>query len=430
MTLRQVLCAGAGLLALTDATSARTTVASPAVSFLNSLGANTHVAQGYDPLKYAPALRYLGVRAIRDAAAHIPELVMLYREAGVKVDIFNGGDLKGLLYAGRRLAIAGALLSLEGPNEPNNFPITYMGHRGGDNGTWMPVAAFQRDLYAQVKADPVLRNFPVFHTSEGGAETENAGLQFLTIPQQAETAMPAGTAYADYANAHNYVTGRCGGYIDNQAWRAADPTLNGCWDGLYVEYGRTWRRGYRGYGQAELQALPRVTTETGWDSVSDSGGESVQGKVLINTYLAQFARGWRHTFIYELGEGEGGGGHQGLFHTDWSPKLAATYLHTLTTILADTAPPARPGALDYAIVDQPDTVHDLLLQKSDGVFYLVAWGEQVRGTNDVTITFANRQRAVRIYDVTAGTTPLSTQADIGSLHLSLSDHAMIVEIRP
>ncbi len=429
MILSRVACSGISLLVLMGATQARTTVASPAVSFLNSLGINTHVAQGYDPMKYAPALRYLGVRAIRDAAARIPELTMLFRTAGVKVDIFNGGNLNALLDAGRQLAAAGALLSLEGPNEPNNFPITYMDHRGGDNETWMPVAAFQRDLYAHVKADPVLRNFPVFHVSEGGAETENVGLQFLTIPHGAETVTPTGTAYADYANAHNYVSGRCGGYINNQAWRAADPTLNGCWDGLYVEYGRTWRRGYRGYDRAELQALPRVTTETGWDSVADPGGESVQGKMLINTYLAQFARGWRYTFIYELGDGEGGGGNQGLFHADWSPKLAATYLHTLTTILADTAPPARPSGLDYAIVDQPDTVHDLLLQKSDGVFYLVAWGEQVRGTNDVTITFANRQREVRIYDVTAGAAPLSTLTDIGDLHLKLSDHAMIVEIR-
>jgi hypothetical protein len=36
-------------------------------------------------------------------------------------------------------------------------------------------------------------------------------------------------------------------------------------------------------------------------------------------------------FIYEFGEGEGG--HQGLFHLDWTPKLAATYIHIQKTMV-------------------------------------------------------------------------------------------------
>jgi hypothetical protein len=63
-------------------------------------------------------------------------------------------------------------------------------------------------------------------------------------------------------------------------------------------------------------------------------------------------RGWKYTFIYELGEGEGGGGNQGLFHVDWTPKLAATYIHNLTSILADPIALANPDRLDYSIQDQ------------------------------------------------------------------------------
>ena len=81
-------------------------------------------------------------------------------------------------------------------------------------------------------------------------------------------------------------------------------------------------RKFRGYSDAKLQTLPRVSTETGWDAPTEKE-ERVQGIVLVNTFLAQFKRGWRYTFIYELGEGEGGGGHQGLFHENWTPKLAA-----------------------------------------------------------------------------------------------------------
>ena len=58
--------------------------------------------------------------------------------------------------------------------------------------------------------------------SEGGAEVDNVGLQFLTIPAGAATIMPIGTKYADYANTHNYVTDVWHVYQDNQARNAAD----------------------------------------------------------------------------------------------------------------------------------------------------------------------------------------------------------------
>jgi hypothetical protein len=415
------------LLSLLGQAEAQTT-AVPVSAFLGSLGVNTHVAQGYDYTKYVPALKYLAVQEIRDAAGHISDLESLHQQTGVRIDIFNGGDLQQLLEAGRTLAAAGALLSFEGPNEPNNFPIIYNGLSGGGLESWFPVAEFQRQLYAGVKSDPALARYPVFHVSEGGAEIDNVGLQWLTIPTEVGTIMPAGTRFADYANAHNYVIGTCHRYVDNQAWQAADPNIGACWDGLLVEFGRTWRGHFRGYSNAQLQTIPRVTTETGWDSVSDPGGEAGQGKMLVNTYLSQYARGWRYTFVYELGDEEGGGGHQGLFHKDWTPKLAATYIHNLTAILADTDGQAVVGKLDYSIPDRPPTVHDLLLQKSDGTLALVVWGEQVQGSSDVTIDLGDTHARVDIYDVTSGTLPIRQLSNVRNVALTLSDHAMIVEI--
>jgi hypothetical protein len=217
------------------------------------------------------------------------------------------------------------------------------------------------------------------------------------------------------------------GYVDNQAWQAADPILNSSWDGLYKGYGRTWMRQFRGYSDDQLQTLPRVTTETGWDAATPKE-ERIQGTVLVNTYLAQFKRGWRYTFIYELGEGEGGGGHQGLFHEDWTPKLAATYIHNLTTILADNKPRVSVGRLDYHIVDQPSTVHDLLLQKSSGVFYLVVWGEKVAGANKITIKLDSTRSKVAIYDTTTGVAPVETLTNIANVPLTVTDHALVLEI--
>jgi hypothetical protein len=390
-------------------------VAVSANTFLGSLGVNTHIDQGYDATQYVKPLQYTGIRNIRDGERNLQSTLMVHQQTGILVDIGAGADLTGILAAGKMLAGAGALLSFEGANEPNNFPITYNGQPGGGSGTWVPVAQYQRDLYSSVKGDPTLKQYPIFSVSEDGAETDDVGLQFLKIPNGSGIAMPDGTTYADYANPHNYVIGNAGTYNDNQAWGAADPTLNGGvggWDGLYGEYGLTWAKHYQGYSNADLLTLPRVTTETGWDSVNNPGGERVQGVVLVNTYLAQFKRGWSYTFIYELVDEQGSTGEQGIYHNDFTPKLCATYLHDLTTVLADAQTLANPGRLDYSIASEPATVHDLLLQKSNGTFELIG---KTRST-------------VNVYDVTVGTTPTQTLSNVSSVPLALSDHAVVVEV--
>jgi hypothetical protein len=397
-------------------------------TFLSSLGVNIHVDQGVSGASYIAPLRYLGVRNIRDGGRNSSQILLINRQTSVRLDLVGEGDLEATIKTGKELAASGALMAFEGPNEPNNFLITYNGQSGGGAGSWAPVAQFQEDLYRAVKSDPDLQKYPVFAVSEAGAETDNVGLQFLTIPTGAGATFPDGTRYADYANPHNYVTSTRKMYIDNQAWNAADPTLAGPWDGLVGEYGVTWRHHFQGYATEQLLTLPRVTTETGWDSVSDIGGEGTQGTVLVNTYLAQFKRGWQYTFIYQLRDGEGGNGNQGLFNSNSTPKLAATYIHNLTTILADKTPAALPGSLNYSIINEPATVHDLLIQKSTGTFELVVWDENVRGSDNVRINFGRTYAAVNIYDVTVGTIPIQTITNVDSVSLNLNDRALIIEI--
>ena len=243
-----------------------------------------------------------------------------------------------------------------------------------------------------------------------------------------ESVLPAGTQFADYVNVHNYVSSTQNIYVDNQAWNAADPTLNGVWDGLFTEMGLTWNKHFAGYSNTDLLTLARVTTETGWDSVSNIGGERTQGTVLVNTYLSQFKRGWRYTFVYMLRDGEGGGGNQGVFNSDSSPKLAARYIHNMTSILADSGPTASPGKLNYSISGEPSTVHDMLLQKSDGTFELVIWGEIASGSSSIIVNLGQSRASVNLYDVTSGTTPITTQTNISSTTLNVSDHALILEI--
>ena len=70
-------------------------------------------------------------------------------------------------------------------------------------------------------------------------------------------------------------------------------------DGLFGNYGVTWRRKYPGYSEAELLTLPRVTTETGV-TIEGVITEEIQACLYLSVYLDQFKRGWRHTAIYLL----------------------------------------------------------------------------------------------------------------------------------
>jgi hypothetical protein len=174
--------------------------------------------------------------------------------------------------------------------------------------------------------------------------------------------------------------------------------------------------------------LPRVTTETGWVT-SGTGAitEEQQGRVFLNLYLAAYKRGWAYTFIYMLRD-DPAQGYWGLFDTGYQPKRSGTYLHNLTSILADSAS-AAPGRLDYSIANEPPTVHDLLIQKSGGAFELVVWDERpAGGTDAVTVSLGSVRSAVKLYDPTTGTVPTKTLSNVSSVALTLSDHPVIIEV--
>lgn len=408
------------------------TTAVPASEFLGSIGVCAHVAQGVDSAgPSATAMAYAGLRNLRDDGNPnvVSDWIAMHQSAGVRVCVLSDQDADSTLGMAEQLNAAGALLAVEGPNEPNNFPVTYEGQTSSSSTTFVPVAHFQRDLYTAVKADSRLAGVPVFHSSEaGGSEPDNVGLQFLTIPADAGTTMPAGTAYADYANTHNYVCGHSNELVDNVAWNASDPTLNGDWDGPYVEYGHTWHGGFAGYANAGLVKLPKVTTETGW-LTSGTGAitEEQQGRVFLNLYLSAFKQGFSYTFIYMLRD-DPNQGYWGLFDTSYNPKTSGTYLHNLTTLLADTRSRA-PGKLDYVIAGEPATVHDLLLQKSDGTFALAVWDEKPTGGSDaITVDLGVARATVTVYDPTTGTSPSQTLHAVRSVPLTLTDHPVVLTL--
>ena len=107
-------------------------------AFLDSLGAVSAVSRRGERLdRTAEAVRFLGLRWIRsgyESDVPVDDLLELHRRTGVKFSyglLSGGADLERLLSGARRLAAAGALLAIEGNNEPNNWPVTYQGQTSG-----------------------------------------------------------------------------------------------------------------------------------------------------------------------------------------------------------------------------------------------------------------------------------------------------------
>lgn len=429
--------------------SPRTALAAPVGAiatsdFLDSIGiVSTFPDRGQPLEKTIDMVRFCGFRWVRagiegltdKGPTTIQTFLDLHRATGVRLNwglVSGGSDVKKLIETGKVLAEAGALLAFEGNNEPNNWGVTYQGEKGGGRGSWLAVAKLQRDMYEAVKRDPVLAKYPVWSISEPGAQTDNVGLQFLTIPPGAETLMPDGTRYADYANVHNYIYHpNSPRPLNNQAWNAADPSPANRVDGLFGNFGLTWRNRFRGYSQEQLNTLPRVTTETG-TAIAGPITEQMHGLNLVTIYLANFKRGTAFTSVYLLRDRTDEFGNQtfGFFRPDYTPRLAATYLHNMTMILADKGRHPGPGRLDYDISGQPVTVHDLLLRHSDGTFQLVIWGERVSGEDRITVRFGAAHKQVKVYNPIVGTEPVETLANVSSVDLTLSNHPFVIAIAP
>jgi hypothetical protein len=407
--------------------------------FLNSLGVGTHIIQGVDSTaQVIRGLQYTGIRNIRDDATHDPamfaNLCNVHAATGAMVDELpivdsESNDIQDSLIEYESLAGCGAMLAAEGPNEPNNFNFNYNGSTCSTSTSFAPCAQYQADLYKAIKNDPKLAEKPVWSLTEPGSEPDNQGLQYLTIPSGAGALQPSGTVYGDAANLHNYVRGNGQNALeDNQAWFAeSDGPSQGSWDGLDGEFlNQTWNMRFSASPYSAGPGLPRVTTETGWPT-DGSITPDQQGKLLVNLYLSAAKRNWSYTFIYRMFDDTWAAwGIYAVDHT--TPKLAANYIHNMTSILSDSSSDFGPATLDYSISGEPATVHDLLIQKSDGTYVLAVWGDQIAGESaNVTVNLGRTFSMVNVYDVTIGTSPIQSLSSISSVPLTLTDHAFFLE---
>ncbi|WEA27509.1 calcium-binding protein [Rhizobium binxianense] len=383
---------------------------------IRSFGIDTHI--DYTDGKYSnvgevvKALDYLGLDTVRDHApnsasdpngqTHLGNAA----DAGVQFVFSAQREVDPATVAQRLHAFVeahpGSVVGIEGPNEVNNWPVSYHGLSGQ-----AAALAYQKDLSAAVNADPLLKDIPVL------------GLTGYTV-----------ASASDYTTIHTYAKDGDQPYSwlsrESGVQRAADP-------------GKPLAITETGY-HTSLTA----DTNGGWEGVN----EAAQAKLLLNTLMDGAALGSKQTFLYELldaysdPQGTNQEKHFGLFHLDYSAKPAATAIHNLTEILADDGAQKASfsaGTLNYSIDGLPSSARSLLTEKSDGSYQIIIWNEPdiwnqstdtaiQAATTGVKVNLGTSFGSVKVFDPLTGSTAIKSLSNVSSLTVGLVDHPVIIEV--
>jgi hypothetical protein len=334
----------------------------PAAVFVRSFGVNVHME--YTDGHYADAARvlmnlgYLGMGRVRDGVPRpdtwLPhgqgiQALNLLATAGIRFDFAASSD-SDIPFDRKQLDAfeqehPGSVLSVEGPNEINNWPMHHAGMTNEQAAT-----EFQRTLYRSVHGDPLLAHVSVLYYT-GGAPIDLANHRGL----------------ADAANTHPY-------------------PQNG--DQPYFWLQRDYNNNFKMPRGPDGEGYPWQITETGYYTLPSSrnwGGvdDATQAKLLLNLMFDARLEGAETTYIYQLLDpypyndprGSGIDGHLGLFGYDGQPKPSATAIRNLFTFLSTAGTVRSPQSVHYSVSGLPATGHTLALTRADGSLVIALWNE-------------------------------------------------------
>jgi len=384
-----------------------TNIASRASDFIQSIGVCAHIddsSSSYATSPVAQQMAYLGISNMRVEApyANLSTYTALGK-AGIKFDVISSTtNLQQQI--GFLNSISSYVAFAEGPNEVNTSPVSYQGLSGA-----AAAIAYQKDFYAAVHADPLLKGVAVlpFSLSVGGSLTGFGNV----------------SAYADYGNVHGY------------AGQGVPP--------YYM----------LGYAVSSVTTTPgkqTIMTETGSYTLADGNSgvtQDVQAKWGMDTLLENSANGVAKTYLYQLEDNYNNPtsdleNHYGLYTTGGAPKQEAVDLHNLTTILADKGAAAAsfaPATLSYNITGlNPNYGFSKLFAKSDGSFDIALWSEPqfYNATTGVTSAVTPSQVTISlgaaynisVFDPVTGVTAVSNSANANSVRVSLATDPLIIQV--
>ena len=390
-----------------------------ASSFLSGIGVNTHLRYtdgGYANVSNVISdLKYLGVTQVRDqvsdgSAGSAPiSTYVAVAKAGVEFTFnVNAGSSAGLQYQLSMVdqvakAVVGSVVGVEGPNEINNFAVNYNGVSGLQG-----ALNLQRDLYSAVHADPALKGVAVDYFTGYNAGSIAMG------PDPLATA-----GLADQDTQHPY-------------------PQNGQAPAFWVSRSQA-------LPNTASATAPAVFTETGY--TTDQVNQDVQAKYTLDLLLDAAKEGVSKTYLYELmdayapGSAQGDSGY-GLFDSSGAPKEAATAIHNLTSILADTGVSEatfQATPLNYSIAGLTSSGSSMAIEKSSGAYVIAVWAEpqiwnaathtEVAASNQtVTITLPQAYAVEQVYDPLSGSAPIATYSGQTNIQVAVSDHPILIEV--
>jgi hypothetical protein len=390
--------------------------AASADSFVESIGVDTHFSFNDTPYverfqEVKAKLVELGVHHVReDLLPERPDQYAMINElgaAGIGDTLIMGSPQNGASGLQSLLSVVHEKLNrvdaLEGPNEPYLY----------DEADWASVTdSYQQMLHESAAATPALASLPIVGPT--------------TIFWQ-EGELGNVSPWLNYGDIHPY----SGGY-------PPEPYLE-----RHVDF-----------AQLSSGAKPLVATETGFHNAMNWTGdfpptsEAASAVYMPRIFLDYFQEGIARTFDYELVDefedpsGEEREAHFGLLRHDLSPKPAFTALKNLISIVGEQNPSFTPGALDYTVSGNQEKLHQVLLQKADGTFYLALWRASSvwdpekriplsAPTMPVTVQFGQPIAAAAEYKPNASSEPLAAPSvSGGSVGVNVGPEVVILKLTP
>jgi hypothetical protein len=185
---------------------------------------------------------------------------------------------------------------------------------------------------------------------------------------------------------------------------------------------------------------PVVATETGYES-GVGLSDAIIGRYELRLLFESLSLGVSKTYLYELIDDTSG--NWGLLTDSFSPRPTYTAIQNVLSLLKDTNF-AQAGKLDYTLAGNTQNVNHLLLQKSDGTFYLAIWlGVQDADPDNPSTTYTVAPQDVTlsantpiggattyVLDDSGNMTSAPIELTNGSISIPVTDRITLIALSP
>lgn len=185
---------------------------------------------------------------------------------------------------------------------------------------------------------------------------------------------------------------------------------------------------------------PIIATETGYSTgkTSTSVSERVQAKYLLRRLFQYYRMGMVRIYTFNLIDLSANPmseySNTGLLRHDGSKKPAFTAEARLLALLQEPGATFVPQPLAFHIKSNDSSLRSVLLQKSNGDYYLATWLEIPSREEDVArpveLMFDKPVEKIEVYDPMASEKPVKTFGRADAYSVEASDRVLLFKIVP